>query len=332
MSKPRIRPVVWRPPRPPARTRHDPFPPATLIPLPATGPEDVVVDGKGRLLTGVDDGRVLSVTPDGRDIRTVADTGGRPLGLHVMGDGRVIVCDAEQGLLRLDPGTGALETLHPMRFAGNAVTDSEDTVYFTQSSRRFGLAHWQGDILEHSGTGRLLRRSRDGRVDTLLEGLQFANGVVLTPDESAVVVAETGSYRLTRLWLTGPRAGRRDVMADNLPGSPDNMAVAPDGTIWVALADPREPLLDLALRSPPVLRKAVWALPERLRPGPRRTTRLVNVDTGGRIAGDLRGRIHGFHMATGVVPHDDRLYVGSLVSRTIAVLDLTAPGTDTTGT
>jgi sugar lactone lactonase YvrE len=296
------------------------LPPVTLIPLPATGPEDVVVDGMGRLLTGVSDGRILRITPERRDIRTVAVTGGRPLGLHVMGDGRLVVCDAEHGLLRLDPETGALETL---RFASNAVTDTEGTIYFTQSSRRFGLARWQGDILEHSGTGRLLRRRRDGHVEVLLEDLQFANGVALTRDHSAVIVAETGSYRLTRLWLTGTRAGQRDVMADNLPGSPDNMATAPDGTIWVALANPRDPLLDLALRSPPAIRKAVWALPDRLQPGPRRTTRLINVDTDGRIVRDLRGRVDGFQMATGVVQHGGRLYLGSLISSTIAVLDST---------
>ncbi len=58
VSRPPIRPVVWRPPRRTRRTRYDAFPPARLIPLPAAGPEDVVVDGKGRLLTGVADGRL----------------------------------------------------------------------------------------------------------------------------------------------------------------------------------------------------------------------------------------------------------------------------------
>jgi sugar lactone lactonase YvrE len=316
MSKPRIRPVVWRPPRRPPRIRYDVFPPARLIPLPATGPEDVVVDREGRLLTGVDDGRILRVTPDDGDVRTVADTGGRPLGLHVMDDGALVVCDAELGLLRLDPDTGSLETLHSMPFASNAVSGTDGSIYFTQSSRRFDLAHWQGDIFEHSGTGRLLRRQPGGNVDVLLEDLQFANGVVLTPDQSAVIVAETGSYRLTRLSLTGSRT----VLADNLPGSPDNLAIAPDGTIWVALANPRVPMLDLAMKSPPGIRKALWSLPERLHPGPRRTTQLVNVDTDGRITRDLRGRIDGFHMPTGVAPHEGRLYLGSLVSSAIAVL------------
>jgi hypothetical protein len=320
MSKPGIEPVVWRAPRRPMRVRHDSFRPGRSIRLPARGPEDVVVDGEGHLLAGVADGRILRVRPDGTELRVVARTSGRPLGLHVMDHGGLLVCDAERGLLYLDPQTGDLQVLHEMAFAGNAVSDADGTIYVTQSSRRFDLAHWQGDILEHSGTGRLLRRLPDGQVEVLLDDLQFANGVLRTCD--AVIVAETGAYRLTRLWLSGARAGRREVFADNLPGSPDNMAAAPDGTIWVALANPRDRLLDLLLRSPPVFRRAAWALPDLLRPRPRRTVRLVGLDENGQLTRDLRGRIDGFRMTTGVAPFQGRLYLGSLVSSAIAVLEV----------
>jgi sugar lactone lactonase YvrE len=324
MRKPRIEPVVWHAPRRPGRVRREGFPPASLLRLPAAGPEDVVVDQEGHLLAGVDDGRILRLAPDRPETGVLAHTGGRPLGLHMTGDGGLLVCDAERGLLSLDPQTGELRTLHAMPFASNAVSDPEGNIYFTQSSRRFDLTHWQGDILEHSGTGRLLRRRCDGRIDVLLEDLQFANGVLLTPN--AVLVAETGAYRLTRLWLRGARAGQRDVFAQNLPGSPDNLAWAPDGTIWVALANPRDRLLDLALRSPPVFRKVLWALPDRFLPGPRRTVRLVCLNESGQISRDLRGRIRGFRMATGVACSEGRLYVGSLISTAIAVLDVAASG------
>lgn len=109
-----------------------------------------------------------------------------------------------------------------------------------------------------------------------------------------------------------------------MPGSPDNLAAAPDGTVWVAVANPRERLLDLALKSPPVFRKALWALPESFRPRPRRGLRLVGLDKDGQMSRDLRGRVNGFRMATGVACSEGRLYVGSLVSSAIAVLDLGA--------
>lgn len=329
MTRPPIEPVVWRAPSRPARSRRptgtEPFPDPKVIRLPGEGPEDVVVDAAGRILTGIADGRILRVSPDGRTIETVGRTSGRPLGLHVLPGGDVLVCDAERGLLRLDPETGALSTLAEVAFASNAVAASDGTIYFTSSSRRFGLDHWMGDILEHSGTGRLLCLRPDGTMDTLLDGLYFANGVALTPDESAIIVAETGRYRLTRFPLDGSPPG---TWIDNLPGLPDNVSVAADGTLWVALVIARDPRLDLLLRMPPVFRRVLWALPERLRPPPRRTAWVIAVDPHGRVVRDLQRPGDTFAMVTGVARHGDRLYLGSLTEPAICALEVeVSPGT-----
>ena len=56
----------------------------------------------------------------------------------------------------------------------------------------FDLEHYMADLIEHSGTGRLLRRDPDGSLDVVLGGLQIANGVALAPDGSYLVVAQTG--------------------------------------------------------------------------------------------------------------------------------------------
>ena len=75
------------------------------------GPEDVAVTADGELLTGVEDGRILRLSPDGRRIEVVADTGGRPLGIEVVPDGRLVVCDAYRGLLSVDPRSATVRTL-----------------------------------------------------------------------------------------------------------------------------------------------------------------------------------------------------------------------------
>jgi sugar lactone lactonase YvrE len=198
----------------------------------------------------------------------------------------------------------------------------DGTVYFSDSSRRFGIDHWRADLLEHSGTGRLLRRDPGGAVELLLDGLQFANGVALGPGESFVTVAESGAYRLTRLWLAGERAGQRDVLVDNLPGFPDNLAAGSSGLTWVALGAPRNPLLDRLHRLPPLLRRAVWALPERLQPQPVRTLWVLAVDATGSVVHDLQGPGDRYTFVTGVREHGGRLYLGSLTQHAIAVLDL----------
>jgi sugar lactone lactonase YvrE len=332
MRRPRLRPVVWQPPPASARARAltglRPLPPVRVIELNGTGPEDVVVDRAGHLVTGVRDGRLLRVSPDGRRIEAIADTGGRPLGIELLADGRLLVCDARRGLLAVDPDRAAVEVLvervagERMRFCNNAAVAGDGTVYFSDSSRRFGIDHWRGDLLEHSGTGRLLRRDPGGGVELLLDGLQFANGVALAPDESFVAVAESGAYRITRLWLTGERAGRSDPLAENLPGFPDNLALGTDGLIWVALGAPRNPQLDRLHRMHPSLRQALWALPERLQPGPKRTLWVLALDPAGAVVHDLQAPGDAYHFVTGVREHHGKVYLGSLVECAVAVLDL----------
>lgn len=332
MPKPALNPVVWQPPARPERSRAGrsriPLPPLRLLPIDGAGPEDVVADAAGRILAGVEDGRILRLDPDGGGVETVADTGGRPAGLHALPDGALLVCDTERGLLRVDVEHGVIDVLVaevggvPLRFCSNAVTARDGTVYFTESSRRFGFAHWLGDILEHSGTGRLMRLCPDGEVDVLLDGLQFANGVVLAPDESHVVVAETGGYRLTRLWLTGDRAGASEPLVDGLPGFPDNLSISPSGLIWIAVVTPRDPKVDLLHRTHPVLRKAMWALPDRLRPGPARTVWVMAVDLDGNTVHDLQGPHPDFDLVTGVCESGGKLYLGSLVRKAVGVLEI----------
>lgn len=325
MRRPSIEPVVWQPPKPGPGSRPRPSLPAlTVLNVNGHGPEDVVVDEKGHVFTGVRDGRILRLTADGRRLDTIADTGGRPLGLEFYPDGRLLVCDAVRGLLLADRVSGDIEVLVPsgpeLRVCNNAAVTTDGTVFFTDSSSRFGLDHYLADLIEHSGTGRLIRRDPDGSTETVLTGLQFANGVALAPDESYVVVAQTGAYRLDKVWLTGDKAGTTAPLDDNLPGFPDNLATGSDGLIWVAMATPRNRLLDRLHPLHPALRKAVWALPDGLRPQEERTVWVRAVDgADGRVVHEYFGTPASFHMVTGVRERNGKVYLGSLEERAIAV-------------
>jgi sugar lactone lactonase YvrE len=336
--RPRIAPVVWQPPPVPPRSSQPhgpiPMPRPALHTLPGKGPEDVVVDGEGRVVAGLEDGRIVRLAPADGSVETLADTGGRPLGVELDADGSLVVCDAHRGLLRVDPGTGTVRELvgaselidgRPLRVCNNAAIAQDGAIWFSDSSARFALEHWKGDLIEHSGTGRLLRRDPGGRVEVMLSGLHFANGVALAADESFVVVAETGAYRLTRLWLSGPDAGRSDVLVDNLPGFPDNIARGSDGLIWIAIGSPRNATLDLLAPRPPVLRKMLWALPEALLPKPADTVWVQAVDERGRLVHDLQTTTPGFSMVTGVREHAGAVWLGSLQSAAIATFTMPPP-------
>lgn len=90
-------------------------------------------------------------------------------------------------------------------------------------------------ILNGDKTGRLLKYDKSSKeVTVLLRGIAFANGVALSKDHSFVLVAETTSCRILRLWLHGPNAGNTDIFAE-LPGFPDNVRRNSKGEFWVAL-------------------------------------------------------------------------------------------------
>jgi sugar lactone lactonase YvrE len=333
MSRPPISPNRWSPP-PAGPTRPEPsaLPPLRVVDVPGYGTEDVLVDDAGRVLTGTEDGRIFRISSDGGVVELLAMTGGRPLGLELAPDGSLVVCDANRGLLRVDLRTEAVEVLtdraggRPLRFCNNAAVAADGTIYFTDSTRDFGIEDWKADLLAHSRTGRLLRRRPDGEVEVLLEGLAFANGVALSPDESFVAVAETGGYAVQRVWLTGSRAGKCEPLVEGLPGFPDNISTGSDGRIWVAIASPRDPVLDFLLPRHPVLRKLAWRLPDRLQPRPRRTVRVQAYDVDGTLVHDLSGEHEEFHMVTGVREHGGVVWLGSLHEPRVAAIGLLQAG------
>ncbi|MBD8869602.1 SMP-30/gluconolactonase/LRE family protein [Nocardioides donggukensis] len=304
----------------------------TVFPVPGDGAEDVLVaelgEYAGFAYTGTDDGSLLRVSPDGRQIQRIGHTGGRPLGLEWLPDGRMLVCDARRGLLAVHPDTGDLEPLvtevdgRPMRFCNNAAVVGDGTIYFSDSSATYGIDEWKRDFVEDTRTGRLLRRDATGQVSVLLEGLAFANGVALGPGEDYVAVAETAARTVVRLWLTGARAGERDHLAKDLPGYPDNIARGSDGLIWVSLASPTDPVVERIQRGPLPLRRLVTRIPERLQPKPKRTVRVHAYDDAGTLVHDLDVSTPDFHMVTGVREHRGRVWMGSLHEPAVAVLDL----------
>jgi sugar lactone lactonase YvrE len=300
----------------------------TVIRVPGTGAEDVLIGPKGHVWTATEDGSVFRLTPDGHLVERVATTGGRPLGLELLGDGRILVCDADRGLLAVDPTSGQVEVLvaavdgAPMRFCNNAAVAADGRIFFTDTSAHYSVREWKSDLIEATRSGRLLVRHTDGSVETLLSGLEFANGVALSADESYVAVAETGARTIVRWWLSGRQAGSHDYLAEELPGYPDNMSRGSDGLIWVAIASPMDPLVERIKAGPVQVRRAASRLPVWAQPKPKRTARVMAFDDDGQVVHDRTFDATHFHMATGVREHEGRVWLGSLVEPAVAWFDI----------
>ena len=189
--------------------------PLTVVPVPGHGAEDVLVDAEGWVLTGTDDGAIFRVRPDGGRIDRVGDTGGRPLGLELLPDGRVLVCDARRGLLALDPRTGDVEELttlvhgQRMAFCNNAAVQGTGDIWFTDSSRVYGIERWKADLIENTvlRTAAAPVDGRDGRGGARRAAVRERRGA-----RGGRVVRRRGRDR---------RPDRRTTLADRPPAGRD---------------------------------------------------------------------------------------------------------------
>lgn len=198
------------------------------------GPEDLLVEN-GTVTTGYQNGLIQEWTPT--SARTIANTGGRPLGLARDKEGRLLIADADKGLLRID-AAGKISTLatgvsgREFRFTNELAIAADGSVYFSDSSDRWSIRDFGLEVAEGRARGRILRWDPSGRVQTLLDHLHFPNGIALAPDESVLYFSQTTRYAVSKLVLKGPRAGQVEPFLTNLPGFPDNLSISPRGTGW----------------------------------------------------------------------------------------------------
>lgn len=295
------------------------------------GGEDIAFDVDGRAYTGLKDGRIMRLDGDGA--KFVANTMGRPLGLEFSpADGLLYVCDADRGLLQVDPRDGKVTVLvdgaegERFAFTNDIEITHDGTIYFTDASSVWGKDKFTEDLLDQRPTGRVMRyEPQTGTVTVLMRELSFANGLALMPDERSLIIAETGRYRLWRLSLEGERKNLGEVIKENLPGFPDNLSVSPRGTVWVAMASTRKRLLDMA-HPYPVIKDAIASLPKALRPKAVRWGYVLEVDADGqplRSLQDPSGDV--VDAVTSAEERDGQLWLGTLNGNGIGVLTLPPP-------
>jgi len=332
-----IDPVAWEAPA--DRGLVDPFAPnkaisaARGIPLgDQEGPEDAAFGPGGNVYVTTRSGTLLQLSRSGR-ARPFAELGGRPLGIARAPDGGLIVANAYIGIQRVDAG-GNVKTLLediegvPLVYANNVAVASDGRIYFSESSTKFGAQQYAGtyessllDIMEHGANGRLVAFDPDsGSTEVLLDGLHYANGVALSPDEDFLLVAETAEYRVIRLWLAGPRAGESEVLLDNLPGFPDNITTGLQDRFWIGFAAPRNALLD-RLSGKPALRKVVQRLPSFLRPRAEPYSHVVAINAQGEVLMNLQDTTARYPTLTGALEAPDALYLTSLFGSYLPRLD-----------
>ena len=328
-----INPGAWTPPDAPTLTgqyqQNTRLAPVEKLSLgDGNKPEDVALDAEGRIYAGFEDGRLMVLEPDGTQPRVFANTHGRPLGLIFDREGNLIVADALKGLLSVNKA-GEVKVLAEeadgTKFGclNDLDIGADGTIYFTEASNKFPMSQFTNDLLEHQPNGRLLAldpHSREPR--TLLRGIYFANGVAVSPDQTFVLVNETGEYRVRRVWLNGPKMGQNDIFIDNLPGFPDGISSNGRDRFWLALVTPRQALFDRMLPYP-TMRKMVARLPRFMQPAPKRYSFVLALDSQGRVIENLQnGSPDCFSEIANVVEYNGALYFGSIGEDTVGRFSL----------
>jgi gluconolactonase len=176
---------------------------------------------------------IVKLTPDGQ-ASEFFNTGGIPAGLAFHPDGSLYVADEGEnihGVMRITPDGNASILVDeylgkPLNGANDLVFDQNGVLYFSDP--------W-GSSAEQP-TGSFYRLFPDGTLEQIDTGLAFPNGVALTADGTAVILAETYRNRLLRYPIRSDGSvSPREHWADtpNPPG-PDGMAFDANGDLYVA--------------------------------------------------------------------------------------------------
>ncbi|XP_061106685.1 adipocyte plasma membrane-associated protein [Conger conger] len=317
------------------------------------GPESFTADEEGNIYTGTVDGKLWRIHRDqlyfitqmGQNIPECGTSTdhepvcGRPHGVRLDGQGQLIVADSYLGLFRVHPQSGEKTLLLsskegadgiPFGFLNGLEISRNGTVFFTDSSSRWGRRHVRYEVIETNHLGRLLAYNPEtGLVKTLLDSLYMPNGIAFSPEEDFLLMAETSIGRILRYWLNGPKAGTKEVLLSNMPGYPDNIRASDRGTFLVGITTIRfpgrllPPFLDLIGPYPAIKRLMTKVVPlgwySALLP---RYGLVLELGQDGEVLGSLHDPDGSLTWAVSdVFQHGGRVYLGNTELPFLPVLE-----------
>jgi sugar lactone lactonase YvrE len=179
--------------------------------------------------------QVMAVDREGRpQVMARVDFPAFPMCIDWLPDGRLLVVAARDGrLLRQEPDgslvthadlSGLAEPGYPWN---EIVVDGRGNAYLSNQ----GFDFPGGKFV--AGTIVLLKP--DGSVRPVADGIEFPNGMAITPDNATLIVAESYSQKLTAFQIAADGSlSRPRVWADLGDGVPDGICLDAEGAIWYA--------------------------------------------------------------------------------------------------
>ncbi|MBO0822479.1 MAG: SMP-30/gluconolactonase/LRE family protein [Actinobacteria bacterium] len=171
------------------------------------------------------DRQVVAVDMGGNtEVMVTRDPASHPMGYSIewLPDGRLLTTGDK---VRRQEPDGSM-AVHAEQRANEIVVDARGNAYINGADFDF-----VGGAAPKPGYIKLV--TPDGRVREVAGDIQFPNGMVMTPDERTLIIAESFAGRLTAFDIDadGGLVGRR-VFADGV--APDGICLDAEGAVWTS--------------------------------------------------------------------------------------------------
>lgn len=210
--------------------------------------EGIVVAGDGTIYFSMTSQGTISRFRPGDKRADVWSHVPAPNGHAILSDGRHAVMSSAGALLELDE-SGRISRVVGTKIDGrwlvypnDVAADGAGGYYVTDSGYKS-----TPKTVEERPQGRVYYVDPNRSVHPCADGLQYGNGIAISPGERHVFVGESTTRRIWRYRRDGRRLGGRDLFAEipqKGPGFsvPDGMTTGPDGLLYVAHYGAREVL------------------------------------------------------------------------------------------
>jgi sugar lactone lactonase YvrE len=182
--------------------------------------------------------QILAVDLDGNSEVMGRGGGGSGWATNWLSDGRMLITGDE--LIRVEPDGSRVrhaDLSHISPYGWSELTvDGRDNIYV--NTINFDFADFNDVMASDKAPGTIALITPDGHAREVADDLAFPNGMVVTPDNATLIVAESFARRLTAFDVTadGSLSNRR-VWAE-VTG--DGICIDADGAVWCSDVGPSE--------------------------------------------------------------------------------------------
>ena len=165
---------------------------------------------------------IIAVNLDGDLEVEVRTPFGLPFCIDWLLDGPLLIVSGREGLLL-------------RREADGTLVNHADLRDLSSSGWNEIVVDGRGNIYVNGGPGIIVLVCPDGAVQQVADGIDFPNGMVVTPDNTTLIIAESHGKRLTAFDIaTDGSLSNRRVWANLGDGVPDGICIDADHAVWYA--------------------------------------------------------------------------------------------------